>query len=202
MAKGLRSSVKKSHRTRLRSRVFAPVEDARTERLSAKLLELASQPRPAKTDMELDEDNGSNTIPTTPTAPLTHQIPRHSTRSNSSPASKSDAQADAHQDQQAEEEDLFYSLLGVCSDIVGFDKRGDLLLAFDHMDIDDGTAPAAAAAAAAAKTATTTSSTSSKLKKKSPRVQKKRRGKPASTIKFPARRRDGVKASSGRKGKR
>ena len=69
------------------------------------------------------------------------------------------------------------------------------------MDIDDGTAPAAAAAAAAAKTATT-SSTSSKLKKKSPRVQKKRRGKPASTIKFPARRRDGVKASSGRKGKR
>ena len=68
------------------------------------------------------------------------------------------------------------------------------------MDIDDGTAPAAAAAAAA-KTATT-SSTSSKLKKKSPRVQKKRRGKPASTIKFPPRRRDGVKASSGRKGKR
>jgi len=77
-------------------------------------------------------------------------------------ASKSDAQADAHQDQQAEglspciswsipralseemadappqklkrqiEEDLFYSLLGVCSDIVGFDERGDLLLAFDR----------------------------------------------------------------------
>ena len=68
------------------------------------------------------------------------------------------------------------------------------------MDIDDGAAPAVAVAAA--KTATTTSSTSSKLKKKSPRVQKKRRGKPASTIKFPARRRDGVKASSGRKGKR
>lgn len=155
MAKGLRSSVKKSHRTRLRSRVFAPVEDARTERLSAKLLELASQPRPAKTDMELDEDNGTNTIPT-------HQIPRHSTRSNSASASKSDAQADAHQNQQAEglspciswsipralsegtadappqklkrqiEEDLFYSLLGVCSDIVGFDERGDLLLAFDR----------------------------------------------------------------------
>jgi hypothetical protein len=69
------------------------------------------------------------------------------------------------------------------------------------MDIDDGAAPAVAAAAAA-KTATTTSSTSSKLKKKSPRVHKKRRGKPASTIKFPSRRRDGVKASSGRKGKR
>ena len=161
MAKGLRSSVKKSHRTKLRSRVFAPVEDARTERLSAKLLELASQPRPAKTDMELDEDNGTNTIPITPTL-LTHQIPRRSTRSDSSPASKSDAQADVHQDQQAEglspciswsipralseetadappqklerqiEEDLFYSLLGVCSDIVGLDERGDLLLAFDR----------------------------------------------------------------------
>jgi len=162
MAKGLRSSVKKSHRTKLRSRVFAPVEDARTERLSAKLLELASQPRPAKTDMELDEDNGTNTIRTSPTTPLIHKTPHHSTRSNSSPASKSDAQADAHQDQQAEglspciswsipralseetadappqklkrqiEEDLFYSLLGVCSDIVGFDERGDLLLAFDR----------------------------------------------------------------------
>ena len=162
MAKGLRSSVKKSHRTKLRTRVFAPVEDARTERLSAKLLELASQPRPAKTDMELDEDNGTNTIPITPTTLLTHQIPRRSTRSDSSPASKSDAQADVHQDQQAEglspciswsipralseetadappqklerqiEEDLFYSLLGVCSDIVGLDERGDLLLAFDR----------------------------------------------------------------------
>lgn len=30
------------------------------------------------------------------------------------------------------EEDLFYSLLGVCSDIVGLDERGDLLLAFDR----------------------------------------------------------------------
>ncbi|OCL06740.1 hypothetical protein AOQ84DRAFT_440637 [Glonium stellatum] len=165
MAKGLRSSVKKAHRTKLRSRVFAPVEDARTERLSAKLLELASQPRPVKTDMDLDEENGI-------TAPLPRQTtPPRSPPSNNSAASKSDAQPDVHQDQQAED-----------------------------MDIDDGADPAAAAAKTA--TTTTTTAASSKLKKKSPRVQKKRRGKPASTIKFPARRRDGVKASAGRKGKR
>jgi hypothetical protein len=45
MAKGLRSSTKKANRTQLRSRVFGPVEEARKERLSAKLLELASKPR-------------------------------------------------------------------------------------------------------------------------------------------------------------
>jgi hypothetical protein len=48
MAKGLRSSVKKANRSKLRSRVFGPVEDARTQRLSAKLLELATQPKPSK----------------------------------------------------------------------------------------------------------------------------------------------------------
>ena len=46
MAKGLRSSVKKANKAKLRSRVFRPVEDARTERLSAKLLELSSKPQP------------------------------------------------------------------------------------------------------------------------------------------------------------
>jgi len=46
MAKGARASTKKSNNSKLKSRVFGPVEDARTERLSAKLLELASQPKP------------------------------------------------------------------------------------------------------------------------------------------------------------
>lgn len=46
MAKGLRSSVKKSNRAKQRSVVFGPVEKARTERLSKKLLELAAMPRP------------------------------------------------------------------------------------------------------------------------------------------------------------
>lgn len=60
MAKGLRSSVKKSNRAKLRTKVFGPVEDARRERLSAKLVELASKPRPTineNTDMDV-EDKG------------------------------------------------------------------------------------------------------------------------------------------------
>jgi hypothetical protein len=45
MAKSARASTKKANHQKLKSRVFGPVEDARTERLSAKLLELASQPK-------------------------------------------------------------------------------------------------------------------------------------------------------------
>ncbi|KAM0801982.1 hypothetical protein BDR22DRAFT_846012 [Usnea florida] len=44
MAKGLRSSRNKANNSRLRSKVFAPVESARKERLSSKLHELASKP--------------------------------------------------------------------------------------------------------------------------------------------------------------
>ncbi|MCJ1385910.1 major facilitator super transporter protein, partial [Xylographa soralifera] len=51
MAKGLRASTRKANRVKLRSRVFGPVEGARTQRLSAKILELASRTRPIK-----DED--------------------------------------------------------------------------------------------------------------------------------------------------
>jgi hypothetical protein len=47
MAKGLRASTKKSNKSSLREKVFGPVENARKERLSAKLLELASQPQTA-----------------------------------------------------------------------------------------------------------------------------------------------------------
>jgi hypothetical protein len=46
MAKGARASTRKANNSKLKSRVFGPVETARTERLSAKLLELASQPKP------------------------------------------------------------------------------------------------------------------------------------------------------------
>ena len=58
MAKGLRSSVKKANKARLRSEVFSHVEQARKERLSAKLLELAAVPGPvtgkASDEMEVD----------------------------------------------------------------------------------------------------------------------------------------------------
>jgi hypothetical protein len=45
MAKGARASTKKANNAALKSKVFGPVEDARTQRLSAKLLELAQQPK-------------------------------------------------------------------------------------------------------------------------------------------------------------
>ena len=44
MAKGLRSSRNKVNNSKLRSKIFGPVEDERKQRLSAKLLELASKP--------------------------------------------------------------------------------------------------------------------------------------------------------------
>ena len=44
MAKGLRASSKKSNKTKLREKVFGPVETARLDRLSRKLLDLASKP--------------------------------------------------------------------------------------------------------------------------------------------------------------
>jgi hypothetical protein len=46
MAKGLRSSRNKVKNRKLKVKVFGPVENARKERLSAKLLEIASQPQP------------------------------------------------------------------------------------------------------------------------------------------------------------
>lgn len=41
MAKSLRARSKKVNRSKLRTTVFGPIEDARTERLSTKLIELA-----------------------------------------------------------------------------------------------------------------------------------------------------------------
>lgn len=59
MAKSVRASVSKRNRANLRKKVFGPVVDARTERLAAKLQELASQPKPEhpeKAAMELEVD--------------------------------------------------------------------------------------------------------------------------------------------------
>ena len=47
MAKGARASSIKANNAALKSKVFGPVETARTERLSAKLLALAAAPRPS-----------------------------------------------------------------------------------------------------------------------------------------------------------
>lgn len=59
MAKSIRASVSKRNRATLRKKVFGPIVDARTERLAAKLQELASQPRPKapeKSNKELESD--------------------------------------------------------------------------------------------------------------------------------------------------
>lgn len=56
MAKSLRSRTKKANDRRLKNTVFAPAEAARAERLSAKLMELANQPKPQRdTEMKMDE---------------------------------------------------------------------------------------------------------------------------------------------------
>ncbi|KAJ6024504.1 hypothetical protein N7540_005301 [Penicillium herquei] len=58
MARSIRASVGKRNRANLRKTFFGPVVDARTERLAAKLQEIASQPRPQveKSEMEVEED--------------------------------------------------------------------------------------------------------------------------------------------------
>jgi len=61
MAKGLRASTRKRNNAKLRSTVFGPASDARTERLSAKLQEIASQPRPdQERAMEVDDLEGKD----------------------------------------------------------------------------------------------------------------------------------------------
>lgn len=54
MAKSSRASTLKANNRRLKSNVFGPVEAARNERLSAKLLALAAEAKPQK-DVEMNE---------------------------------------------------------------------------------------------------------------------------------------------------
>jgi len=55
MAKSARASRMKKNNTALKHKVFGPVEAARNERLSAKLLQLAQQPKKSiKAEVEAD----------------------------------------------------------------------------------------------------------------------------------------------------
>ncbi len=56
MAKSARASSVKKNNQRLKKHVFGPIETARNERLSTKLLELASQPKPPKSEMEVEQN--------------------------------------------------------------------------------------------------------------------------------------------------
>lgn len=62
MARSLRSSREKTNKSRLRSNVFGPVEKQRKERLSAKLLELAtsSQISAGKQSPGIDGEQGKS----------------------------------------------------------------------------------------------------------------------------------------------
>ena len=57
MAKSARASSVKKNNQRLKKHVFGPIEAARNERLSAKLLELATQPKPSRTEMEVEQSS-------------------------------------------------------------------------------------------------------------------------------------------------
>lgn len=54
MAKSARSTTVKANNRRLKKHVFGPVEAARAERLSAKLLAIAAEPKPQR-DIEMKE---------------------------------------------------------------------------------------------------------------------------------------------------
>lgn len=62
MARSLRSSREKANKSRLRSNVFGPVEQQRKERLSAKLLELAtnSQTTASKESSGVNGEQGTS----------------------------------------------------------------------------------------------------------------------------------------------
>ncbi|KAH7122502.1 hypothetical protein B0J11DRAFT_531672 [Dendryphion nanum] len=138
MAKGLRASSKKSNRSKLRARVFGPVEDARTERLHAKLLEVVQQQKPeqpAKKEMDIDSaDEDSKDAGKEDDFPKgsyfhTAKIPR----------SFSDDEDPRHipQQESSDTENLFM-YMGLCSDIVGFNDDGDLEFAFDPLPLLNG----------------------------------------------------------------
>lgn len=174
MGKGLRSSVNKTNNRKLKKNVFGPVETARTERLSQKLLELASQPKPPKSDMEVEESSGENSLRRQTHVPkltipfadskqaeseakatdangalnalaipvpksLAHQCPTTAAASTNMltppptpPLDISDfsnpSVRSAHR--RYADEQLFFHLLGVSTDVHGFDSFGNICLGF------------------------------------------------------------------------
>ncbi|KAI2487329.1 DUF2423 domain containing protein [Pyrenophora tritici-repentis] len=198
MAKGARASSKKANRTKLRARVFGPVEAARAERLHAKLLETIQQTKPEKTQMDTTQDTN-----TTDDASKEEDLPKGSSILTAPiPRSLSDS-SHTHLDsaQDCDLRNLCFHL-GLCSDIVGFTDNGDLKFAFDplpphwlNMDVDG---------------ATTTSSEAKNSRKNKDKSQSRKqlRRKPQNKVSFPASRGKGALKpftggrSGGRIGKR
>jgi len=160
MAKGLRASVKKSNRQKLRSNVFAPVEDARTQRLHEKLLETIRQAKPEppqKQDMDVDSNHGNaaHTQPLT-SPPSTNFLTTEANPENEYPKGslfsatripqtllsvsceevyENSEDSDACETPTADDDgamacELLWHCLGLSSDVVGFTEDGKLQLAF------------------------------------------------------------------------
>lgn len=146
MAKGARSSVRKTNNQNLKAKVFGPVETARTERLSQKLLELAQQPQPPKNEMEVEKD-GERTrsfrhLPQLPTDTPTE--PENNAAQEKAPAAQAEGSSKCFTwpippsllastnptKQHMAEEEVFYHFLGLSGDITGFTTEGDLGLHF------------------------------------------------------------------------
>lgn len=144
MAKGARASSKKANRTKLRARVFGPVEKARAERLHAKLLETIQQPKPEKTEMDTAEDgkllqNQQKCLPTdsllVDEATKEDDYPK-GTSFLTAPVPRSLSESDPHKLDLAQdnlEARNLYFYLGLSSDIVGFGHDAQLTFAFDPL---------------------------------------------------------------------
>ena len=142
MAKSARASSKKVNHTKLRARVFGPVEKARAERIHAKLLETIRQPKPEKTEMDTAEDCELLHPTSQPTfadmfkATTTEATKEDDFSKGSSiltapiPRSLLDVRTKTNPAQEKGDLDNLCFLLGLCSDVVGFNEKGDLQCAF------------------------------------------------------------------------
>ncbi|KAI6779184.1 uncharacterized protein J7T54_000330 [Emericellopsis cladophorae] len=59
MARSSRSSAKKFNNQRKAAEIFGPVESARAERLSQRLLDLAKQPKPETSDVDMNVEEAA-----------------------------------------------------------------------------------------------------------------------------------------------
>ncbi|PMB65452.1 hypothetical protein BM221_008810 [Beauveria bassiana] len=84
MAKSGRSSTRKANNRRLAATVFGPAETARAERLSAKLQELAKQPKPETSDANMEGKSDEIT-----------KKPASSKTNSSAPTKDADVEAEA-----------------------------------------------------------------------------------------------------------
>jgi hypothetical protein len=75
MAKGLRASSRKKNSQALRTRLYGPAADARAERLSTKLQELAAKPRPEQERLMEVDDAQSKQEPAAPEKKDEGQLP-------------------------------------------------------------------------------------------------------------------------------